>query len=77
MPHRECLDVRSCDARTRSQETFMPTKSAAKKATKKTSAKMHKGKSLNNVKPLKDLAVSESVSLNFTKPKLTYTPQGS
>jgi type VI protein secretion system component Hcp len=54
----------------------MPAKSAAKKAAKKSSAKVHKGKSLGSVKPLKDMP-TESVSFNFTKLQTSYKPQGS
>jgi hypothetical protein len=51
----------------------MPARSAVKKAAKKTSAKVHKGKALGSVKPLKDLP-SESISFPFTKPVISYNP---
>jgi hypothetical protein len=44
----------------------------AKKAGKKF-AKMSRGKKMSEVKPL--TVPSESISLNFTKPVVVYTPQ--
>jgi type VI protein secretion system component Hcp len=52
----------------------MPAKSAAKKSAKKSSAKMHKGKALGSVKPLKDVP-TEALSLNFSKIKFDYGQQ--
>jgi|HubBroStandDraft_5_1064220.scaffolds.fasta_scaffold04237_9 hypothetical protein len=48
----------------------MPAKKAAKKATKKPSAKMHRGKSLNSVKPL-----TETITFEYGGLKQAYTPQ--
>ena len=51
----------------------MPAKSAAKKSAKKSTAKVHKGKSLGAVKPLKD-GPGESFGMNYGNIKVDYKP---
>jgi hypothetical protein len=50
----------------------MPVKKTARKSAKKPSAKMHKGKALNSVKPL---TVSETITFEYGKIQPVYTPQ--
>jgi hypothetical protein len=55
----------------------MPTKSAAKKATRKASARIRKAKSLSAVKPLSEPAnvstlPKESVGMNYSTIKFDY-----